>query len=100
MEYSQNCFVSGASFWEIGSKMSLGKLELKMSLSELVSLIIQSGFAILPISHTHVEKNCELIFYHRDTFDRIWIAQTIVEDLDLISSDSAFLKYPVTIIWN
>ncbi|MCU0401258.1 MAG: type II toxin-antitoxin system VapC family toxin [Algoriphagus sp.] len=89
IENSEACFVSVASLWEIGIKMSLGKLDLKIGL-----------FAILPINQLHVVKNSDLHFFHKDPFDRILIAQAIIEDLEIITSDSEFLNYPVNTIVN
>ncbi|MFL0685182.1 MAG: type II toxin-antitoxin system VapC family toxin [Algoriphagus aquaeductus] len=100
IEESASCFVSVASIWEIGLKVSLGKLELKLSLSQMLELIHQSGFSILPINQFHALKNSELTFFHRDPFDRILIAQTLVENLEIITADSEFLNYPLKTIIN
>ena len=80
--------------------MSLGKLELRITLDELVKIILESGFAILPINQIHVIKNSELNFFHKDPFDRILIAQALIEDLEIITSDTTFLNYPVNTIVN
>lgn len=100
IENSQSCFISVASLWEIGIKMSLGKLELRITLDELVKIILESGFAILPINQIHVIKNSELNFFHKDPFDRILIAQALIKDLEIITSDTTFLNYPVNTIVN
>lgn len=100
IEESESCFVSVASIWEIGIKVSLGKLELQISISKLIELIQISGFSILPIDQFHVLKNSELIFFHRDPFDRILISQALVENLEIITADSEFLKYPSKTIIN
>ena len=100
IENSQSCFISVASLWEIGIKMSLGKLELRITLDELVKIILESGFAIIPINQIHVIKNSELNFFHKDPFDRILIAQALIEDLEIITSDTTFLNYPVNTIVN
>lgn len=100
IENSQSCFISVASLWEIGIKMSLGKLELRITLDELVKIILESGFAILPINQIHVIKNSELNFFHKDPYDRILIAQALIEDLEIITSDTTFLNYPVNTIVN
>jgi PIN domain nuclease of toxin-antitoxin system len=100
IEESESCFVSVASIWEIGIKVSLGKLELKLSLSQMLELINQSGFSILPINQFHALKNSELAFFHRDPFDRIVISQALVENLEIITADSEFLKYHLNTIVN
>ncbi len=48
---------------------------------------------ILPINFAHTVENNKLPFHHRDPFDRIIIAQAIVENLDFISTDSLFDDY-------
>jgi PIN domain nuclease of toxin-antitoxin system len=63
IENSEACFVSVASLWEIGIKMSLGKLDLKIGLDELVKIILESGFAILPINQLHVIKKLRFAFF-------------------------------------
>ncbi|GMQ31426.1 type II toxin-antitoxin system VapC family toxin [Algoriphagus confluentis] len=100
IEESESCFISVASIWEIGIKVSLGKLELQISISKLIELVQISGFYILPIDQFHVLKNSELIFFHRDPFDRILISQALVENLEIITADSEFLKYPSKTIIN
>jgi len=47
----------------------------------------------------HILKNSTLEFHHQDPFDRIMIAQAMVENLTIVSKDSQFEKYKVPIIW-
>ena len=94
-----NCFVSIASFWEIGIKYSIGRLELNANLKDIFSIIEETGFDILPITTSHILKNSELEFFHQDPFDRIIIAQSIVEKIEIISKDKAFSNYDVSLVW-
>ena len=94
-----NCFVSIASFWEMGIKYSLDRLDLKRDLNDIFEVIIDSGFRVLPITPNHIIKNAELDFHHQDPFDRIMIAQAIVEKLQVISKDQYFKNYDIEIFW-
>lgn len=94
-----NCFVSMASFWEIGIKHSLGRLDLKADLKTVFEIIPDSGFSILPISPEHILKNSELEFHHQDPFDRLMIAQAMVEGLKVISKDQYFGNYDIEVVW-
>jgi PIN domain nuclease of toxin-antitoxin system len=47
----------------------------------------------------HAAGVAELPFHHRDPFDRLLIAQAMVEQIPIVSNDSAFDKYPVRRIW-
>jgi PIN domain nuclease of toxin-antitoxin system len=61
--------------------------------------IRQNDFEILPITVAHADGITTLPFHHRDPFDRLLIAQAIVERIPILSADSTFDKYPVTRIW-
>jgi PIN domain nuclease of toxin-antitoxin system len=58
-----------------------------------------NGFSIFPIEPKHTAVLTTLPFHHRDPFDRLIIAQAMVEDTTVISNDTAFDAYPVTRLW-
>ena len=93
------CFVSIASFWEIGIKFSLGRLELGSDLETIFELISKSGFEVLPVTQNHILASSRLEFHHNDPFDRLLIAQSIIENLQFISKDSAFKRYNIPLFW-
>ena len=93
------CYVSIASLWEMGIKNSIGRLELNINLDDIFSTIEKTGFDILPITTQHILKNSELEFFHQDPFDRIIIAQSIVENIDIITIDKKFSNYNVSLVW-
>ncbi|MEZ4963043.1 MAG: type II toxin-antitoxin system VapC family toxin [Saprospiraceae bacterium] len=94
------CFASMASFWEMSIKMNLGKLEIKdCSLDEFIQEVEEHGFITFEISKTHILQNGILPFHHRDPFDRIIIAQVLVEDFTIVSIDQVFDSYGVKRIW-
>jgi PIN domain nuclease of toxin-antitoxin system len=91
--------LSVASLWEITIKVSLGKLRLSSSLQDTFTGIEKNGFEILPIETNHLLELSKLEYFHRDPFDRLIIAQSISEEMPVISSDDMFGKYPVDRIW-
>jgi len=53
---------------------------------------------VLPISLEHVSKVSELPFHHKDPFDRLLIAQSIIEGIPMLSADSVFEQYGIRVI--
>jgi PIN domain nuclease of toxin-antitoxin system len=97
---SHNCFVSIVSLWEIAIKTSLGKLELEGSFDQIAGLLIDNEIDILPISFQHIQNLLTIDLHHRDPFDRMIIAQAIVEQLHIVTRDQEFAKYPVSVLWS
>jgi PIN domain nuclease of toxin-antitoxin system len=92
--------LSIASIWEMQIKLQTGKLKLNLPLAELVSnQVIKNQVILLPVLFPHVLELDKLPPHHRDPFDRILVAQALVEDATLISRDSEIVKYPVSVIW-
>ena len=92
--------VSPATYWEIAIKISLGKYALPESYDVFIEREIQDNdFRILPIEPKHAAALTTLPFHHRDPFDRLLIAQAIVEAMPIVSIDAAFNAYPVTRLW-
>ncbi len=92
--------ISAATIWETSIKFGLGKLVLSDSFREWMSGAIRAlDLAVLPIEIDYADTQCGLPNHHRDPFDRLLIAQAIVEDLPIVSADSAFDAYGVTRIW-
>ena len=61
--------------------------------------IADNGFVILPIEPKHTVVLTNLPFHHRDPFDRLIIAQAIVERVSIVSEDPDFDAYPIDRIW-
>jgi PIN domain nuclease of toxin-antitoxin system len=92
--------VSIATCWEIAIKVGIGKLILgEPTRPYLDRAIAQSHFELLPISLDHSTRVEGLAQHHKDPFDRLLIAQAIVEGVPIISVDPAFDPYPVRRIW-
>ena len=89
-----------ASVWEMAIKVGLGKLSMSRPLyPEFARLLEEHGFQQLGISYRHASEVTRLPWHHRDPFDRLLIAQALVENLPIVSVDPAFDHYAVTRIW-
>ena len=91
-------YASAANIWEIVIKTSTGKLKIQLDPKDLIQTIVDSGFEMLSIKPEHALKLMDLSNFHRDPFDRILIAQSLVEPLHLVTSDSLVAKYSGNII--
>ncbi|MFZ0287219.1 MAG: type II toxin-antitoxin system VapC family toxin [Terriglobales bacterium] len=93
-------WMSVAGIWEIITKVQIGKLELPRPVgSFLTGKLAGNGVSVLPINSNHVLRVETLELHHRDPFDRILIAQSLEENLPLVTADPVFGKYPVKLIW-
>jgi len=91
--------LSVASLGNAQIKVQLGKLKLSRSLRELVESQVETNdLQILPIELAHVLVLDALPFHHKDPFDRMLIAQSIQEDVTLVSADPEFSAYSVQLI--
>ena len=92
--------VSIATCWEVAIKVGLGKLNLgEPSRPYLARAIARNNFELLPITLEHATAVEGLPLHHKDPFDRLLIAQAIVEGIPIIGVDVAFDDYPVRRIW-
>jgi PIN domain nuclease of toxin-antitoxin system len=92
--------LSLASVWEMQIKLQTGKLNLRLPLSSLIAEQQQNiGLQILLIDLPHIYALESLPEVHRDPFDRIMIAQAIVEGLPFVSADSVLDGYAIQRIW-
>lgn len=93
-------YVSAASLWEIGIKVSLGKLVLQNDWPTIITNELElNGIRWLPIEMTHCVKVSILPFHHRDPFDRLLVAQSLYEEMALISADATLAVYGVEVLW-
>ncbi len=93
------CYVSIATYWEIGIKNSIGRLDLNSDLARIFQIIEETGFESLPITKNQILRNANLELHHQDPFDRIIIAQAMTEKMTILTKDSQFENYNVPIIW-
>lgn len=97
---SNTLLFSVASAWEMQIKAQLGKLRFALPLVDIIAGQQQSSnIEVLPVSLTHVLALENLPAHHKDPFDRLLIAQAIVEDAILISQDTLFQQHPINVQW-
>jgi PIN domain nuclease of toxin-antitoxin system len=93
-------FVSAASAWEIATKYRIGKLTgVAAVVADLDGAIANQGFEGLPIGVRHGQAAGALPGPHRDPFDRMLIAQAMLENLVLVSNEQPFDAYGVARLW-
>lgn len=92
---ANDVFVSAASAWEIAIKKAVGKLEAP---DDLQAAITASRFEPMPITFAHAMKAGALPRYHNDPFDRMLVAQSILEGLMLVTRDSRIPAYGIPIL--
>lgn len=85
-------YVSAAVAWEIAIKKALGKLDAPDNLEKVLEA---NRFLPLPVTIPHALAVLSLPRHHRDPFDRLLIAQALLEGFRLVSRDPAIAKYPV-----
>ncbi len=85
-------YVSAASAWEIAIKAAIGKISAERSLTRVA---MDAGFLELPVLVRHADALISLPLLHRDPFDRLLVAQALVEGLTLVTRDPLVRGYPV-----
>jgi PIN domain nuclease of toxin-antitoxin system len=99
---NKEILISLASFWEIAIKFSVGKLVLQRTYEDFVDVCLNRyGFKLLPIEPAHATYVASMPFPrgHKDPFDRLLIAQAMVEGVPIVSVDVTFDHYPVRRVW-
>ncbi len=86
-------FFSAASLWEIVMKAALRKPDFKVEVTLLRPALAEMGFAELPVSGAHAERLATLPPIHKDPFDRMLVAQSLVEPLVLVTNDGVLAGY-------
>lgn len=90
---SNMIYISNASLWEIAIKVSIGKLKLKGSLSDLHAFLVAKGFVLLDFDYNDLETLLTLPFHHQDPFDRLIIAQGKTKKFEIITDDEKVSQY-------
>lgn len=92
--------LSAATVWELAIKVGQGKLTLSMPYRQwLEKAIADLVLEILPITVEYGERYATLPPHHKDPFDRLMVAQSLVDGIPLVGVDAAFDPYGVTRIW-
>jgi PIN domain nuclease of toxin-antitoxin system len=100
LEERNELYVSVASIWEIRLKIQAGKLKVPMEPEYLESNLRKLGLkAYVPVELFHVYQTDRLAVIHKDPFDRLLVAQAMVEGMTLVSKDAAIAAYGVPVLW-
>jgi PIN domain nuclease of toxin-antitoxin system len=92
---SNDVYYSAASIWEIAIKSSLPRKDFRVDLTQLLATLPEMGLVELPVTAAHAAGVTSLPPIHRDPFDRLLIAQSIVEPLTLLTNDALLDRYRV-----
>ncbi len=88
-------FLSAVVVWEIRVKQSIGKLDLPDDFGEVLD---EQRFAELAVTVDHAHTIAELPAAHRDPFDRMLVAQAMVEHMAIVTRDRSIADYDVEVI--
>jgi PIN domain nuclease of toxin-antitoxin system len=98
IEVKENELVfSTASLWEVVIKRGLGRSDFSVDPRLLRRGLLDNGYSELPIASEHVVAIDALPALHKDPFDRVLIAQAIVEGITLLTTDSVVAAYPAPV---
>jgi len=92
---AERVYVSVASAWEIEVKRALGKLSAPADLAQAFAAV---GFEALNIELSHAVAAAKLPEFHQDPFDRLIIAQAVIEGLTVVTADAIIGKYDVPVL--
>ena len=95
IEVADRVYVSAASIWELATKVARGRLDAP---SDFPARLVDLGMLPLALEWEHARVAGGLPLHHRDPFDRMLVAQAIVERLTIVTRDEAIRRYPVPII--
>lgn len=95
IESADRVYVSAASIWEMATKVARGRLDAP---SDFANRLVDLGMLQLALEWEHARVAGGLPLHHRDPFDRMLVAQAIVERLTIVTRDEAIGRYPVPVI--
>jgi PIN domain nuclease of toxin-antitoxin system len=97
---SNQRLVSIVSLWEIAIKISLSRLpSYGLTVNGIAEQLHEQSFMTIPVRIGDLARIQTLPWIHRDPFDRLLIAQTLEEDVPMLTSDTQIRQYPVRTIW-
>jgi PIN domain nuclease of toxin-antitoxin system len=85
---------SAASLWEVAIKQRLGREDFRADARLLRRSLLDNGYAELPVNSAHAVALDLLPPLHKDPFDRMLIAQAVVEGIMLLTADANLARYP------
>jgi PIN domain nuclease of toxin-antitoxin system len=85
---------SAVSLWEIAIKTARGREDFRVDAGLLRRDLFDNGYAELAMTGAHAAALTSLPPFHKDPFDRMLVAQAMIEGMTLVTSDPAVAKYP------
>jgi PIN domain nuclease of toxin-antitoxin system len=85
---------SAASLWEVAIKRSLNRPGFSVVASNLKAGLLDNGYAEMPITGAHAVAVYGLPPIHKDPFDRMLVAQSMIEGITLLTADPVVAQYP------
>jgi len=97
---SNELLLSAGSIWEIAIKVGLGKLVLTQPYLLWMSQALSDlGITVLPVTVEYADAQANLPKHHSDPFDRLIVAQAIIEKVSIVSADGSIDAYGITRLW-
>jgi PIN domain nuclease of toxin-antitoxin system len=96
-DLSNELLFSVASIWEVAIKKGLGRADFQTDPRMLRRSLLDHGYRELPITGAHAVAVTGLPPIHKDPFDRVLVAQSIVEGITLLSADPSIARYPALV---
>ena len=96
-DHGNSLIFSVASIWEVVVKHMLGRADFRADPAKLRASLLANGYAEVSIASAHALAIRQLPSIHRDPFDRMLVAQTIVEEATLVTADPTVARYPASI---
>lgn len=97
-EPGNSLFFSAASIWEVAIKRGLARDDFTVDPHLLRRGLLDNGYEELAVDSRHAAATLDLPPLHKDPFDRILVAQAMVEGMALATADEALARYPGTIL--
>jgi PIN domain nuclease of toxin-antitoxin system len=96
-DMSNELVFSAASIWEVAIKVGLNRSDFRIDARMLRRGLLDNGYTELPIRSEHALAVETLPLIHKDPFDRLLIAQSIVEGITLVTNDALLAQYPASV---
>lgn len=96
---NEECCFSIASLWEMAIKQGLKKIDFDQSLKQISDTLLNAGIKLRKITPEDCDIVKNLPPIHKDPFDRILIAQSILDDMTILTKDEIIPKYNVRTVW-
>jgi len=93
LDTANEVYYSAASIWEVAIKSALRRRDVRADPVVLLRALAQSGFSELPVTATHAARVAGLPAIHGDPFDRLLVAQSLVEPMTLLTNDAILAGY-------